>query len=334
MADKKKILVTGEAGFIGSFIADELIKLGHEIYGIDDMSCGFKRNINENCIHRTIDLRNADKVELFMAQVRPEIIYSCASIPREGASAFQPKLITETNYMAFMNLIESAIKYKMSKFIHFSSMSVYGNQAPPFSEDMPRQPCDVYGVNKAACEQSIEILAQVHDFRWTILRPHNVFGRRQQMNLKLRNVVAIFINQIMRGEPVTVFGDGLQVRSFSPIENSLPCYIRCLDEDTDGKIYNIGGTIPMTINEVLELVIKHSGRERPKIEYLPDRPLEVKRAFSTYQKSIDELGYEERVSVEDCIKDMWSWAESLGAQNWMEEDLALVNEKTPKSWLR
>ncbi|MCW3128623.1 MAG: NAD-dependent epimerase/dehydratase family protein [Methanophagales archaeon] len=332
--ESRKILVTGSAGFMGSWIADALVDEGYEVYGIDNFSGGSIENYSGDYQLFTINLAIAKQVEKVIKKVRPECIFHLASCAREGASQFQPLYVTQTNYQAFMNLIEPAIKYGLEKIVAFSSMSVYGNQKPPFTEDMPRMPEDIYGVNKAAIERSIEILADVHEFDYVIYRPHNVFGARQSLTDKFRNVVAIFMNRIMRKEPLYIYGDGEQVRAFSYIEDSLPCYIRCLDDDIKNEIINIGGMHPITINHLADLVCEAMGV--PKIyprEYLPPRPLEVKEAWCSWEKSVKLLGYEEKIGYEEGIRRMAQWAkEKKGPQEWTEEKLALPSEKMPKIW--
>ncbi len=329
----EKILVTGAGGFIGSWIADTLVEKGEEVIGIDDFSGGNRENYRGNYDMFTIDLAVASQVEQVIKREKPEIIFHCASCAREGASAFQPLYVSQTNFQAFMNLIEPAINYGFKKLIFTSSMAVYGNQKSPSSEDMPRQPVDVYGINKTAIEQSIEVLADVHEFDYVIIRPHNVFAERQSLTDKFRNVVAIFMNRIMRKEPLYIYGDGDQIRAFSYIEDSLPCYIRCLDDDIKNEIINIGGMHPITINKLADLVCEAMGvsKDYPR-KYLPDRPREVKRAWCSWQKSVELLGYEEKVGYEEGIKRMAMWAKKKGPQKWTDEKLPLQSDKMPKIW--
>lgn len=331
--ETKKILVTGNAGFIGSWVADALVEKGEEVYGIDDLSGGNTDNYSGDYEMSGINLAKANQVEQVIKSFRPEIIFHLASCAREGASAFQPLYVSQTNFQAFMNLIESAIKYGLEKIIVFSSMAVYGNQKSPFTEDMPRMPEDVYGINKTAMEHTTEVLADVHEFDYVILRPHNVIGSRQSLRDVYRNVVAIFMNRIMRKEPLYIYGDGEQVRAFSYIEDSLPCYIRCLDSDIKNEIINIGGMHPITINHLADLVCEAMGvpKDYPRV-YLPSRPLEVKEAWCSWDKSAKLLGYEEKIGHEEGIRRMAEWAKEKGKQEWTDEKLALQSDKMPKIW--
>lgn len=329
----RKTLVTGSGGFIASWIADALVEKGEEVYGIDDFSGGNRENYSGNYEMFVIDLAVASQVEAVVAKVKPEIIIHCASCAREGASAFQPLYVAQTNYQAFMNLIEPAIKYGLEKLIFTSSMAVYGDQTPPFTEGIPKKPVDIYAINKTAIEESIEVLADVHEFDYVILRPHNMFGKNQSLTDKFRNVVAIFMNRIMRGEPLYIYDDGEQTRAFSYIEDSLPSFIRCLDDGVKNEIINIGGMEPITVNKLADLVCEAMGvpADYPRI-YLPPRPLEVKAAWSSWQKSVDVLGYEEKVGYEEGIRRMATWAKKKGGQEWVDEKLPLQNDKMPTIW--
>ena len=184
-------------------------------------------------------------------------------------------------------------------------MAVYGAQDPPFEESMLRRPVNVYGLNKACMEHLTEILAAIHGFSYTILRPHNVFGERQDLGDRLRNVVAIFMNRILRGEPVYVYGDGEQTRAFSYIGDSLGAFVRAVELDPrhDRQAINVGGKQVVTVNELLRLVSLEFGTS-PEVIHLPDRPLEVKHAYSDWRKSEELLGYRETFGLEEGLRRM------------------------------
>lgn len=327
-----RILVTGSAGLIGSYIADELTKLGHNVIGIDNLSGGYVRNTRNHVFH-ICDLRDKFVTQAIVEMFKPEVVYHCAASAREIGSLFEPLKSTEDNYLSYMNLLNACIKVKFKKMILFSTMATYGAQIPPFNEDMKCEPEDVYAINKTAMELSTKCLSEIHDFKYTIIKPHNVFGPRQAFDL-YRNVFAIWMNRIMRKEKeIYIFGDGEQRRAFSFISFSLPCYIKCLEDFTNGKIYNIGGIKPITLNEAAELTLEAmDAGGKVMIAHLPDRPREVKNAFSTYQKSVDELDYKEDKDLLTCLKEMATWCKSLGAQEWLDEPLELENERTPTVW--
>jgi len=331
--EQEKCIISGSAGFIGSHIADTLSQQGIPTIGVDNLSGGFLRNtIDHLCFFG--DLCDKHTTEKIISQFRPTTLFHFASSAREIGSLFEPQKSLEDNALAYTNILHACIKYKFKKVVLASSMAVYGNQTPPFTEDMEKHPEDVYGFNKSYMEDITKVLSEIHDFKYTIIRPHNVFGIRQSLSDIYRNVFAIWMNRIMHGEKeIYVFGDGEQKRAFSPIEFSLPCYVRCLDSDTDGKIYNIGGINPITLNEAAKLTLKVMGVENQvSIVHLPDRPRETKFAYCSFQRSVDELGYKETRSLEECLRDMASWAISLGPQPWTHDKLELANDKAPEVW--
>lgn len=329
-----RILVTGAAGFIGSWVADSLIKAGHVVFGIDDLSGGSLENYSGKYLINTLNLIDGKAVKDFVRKLKVPIIYHFASCAREGASQFQPKYVTETNMQAFINIIEPAIKFGLKKLIFASSMAVYGKQRPPFNEIMDRAPVDIYGVNKAAIEQTIEILADIYEFKYVIIRPHNVFGERQRLKDKFRNVIAIFMNRIMRNEPLFIYGDGGQRRAFSYIQNSLPCFLRCLDNRVEDEIINLGGEQIMTVNELAEIICEAFGIDFGNYQriYLPSRPKEVRDAWTTSEKSKKLLGYRETVNMQDGIRKMAKWAKRKGPQEWTDEKMPLESPKMPRIW--
>lgn len=338
-----RLLITGGAGFMGSWVCKSLVKKGYnEIYCIDDLSGGSVDNIRECVDNRDTrftfinqDLSNTRKTKEIIEDIKPEVIFHLAANAREGSSFFQPHEIIRRNYYAYINILEPAIKTgKLDKIILFSSMAVYGNQKPPFSEDMPRIPEDVYAINKTAMEMTTEMLADVHNFEYVIIRPHNCFGPYQSLRDKYRNVIGIMMNKIMRNEPIYIYGNGQQQRAFSYIEDSLDCYIEAMKDKVNGQIVNIGGKIPITINKLTELICKamEIDYDTYPIEHLPDRYSEVKVAYTTWEKSAELLGYKEDIGYEEGIRRMAKWARNMGPQEWTSEKLELFNDKAPFWW--
>ncbi len=326
-----KILITGSAGFMGSWIVDELIEKKHQVYGVDDLSGGNMENVHPVCKFTKLDLRDKVKTDKYIAEVKPEILYHLAANARESASFFQPREVTERNLMAYINVLEPCIKFGMKKTILYSSMARYGEQPTPFDETLAPKPVDIYASNKVAMEEITKQLAGAHGFDWTIIVPRNVYGERQSLSDRFRNYLGITMNHIMRDEPVIIYGDGEQTRSFSYISNSLPCYIRCLEE-ANGETINIGGMVPKTINEVAEMILFEFPFYRRRVRHLQDRYGEVKHAWATYEKSIKLLGYDEKVNLEEGIQRMVYWAKKKGPQEWSKDELTLFNEKVPETW--
>lgn len=328
-----KILVTGVAGFIGSHLAEYLANEGHEVYGIDNMSIGIKSNIPKNIKFAEIDMRWSEQMKSLIEEVKPELIYHLACWAHEGLSQFMPRLITENNYNAFMNLIIPAINNGMKRIVVCSSMSVYGAQQPPFTEEMQRKPEDIYAVAKTAMEEATEILSDVHGFDYTIVRPHNVYGPRQMLHDPYRNVVGIFINRILNGKPPIIYGDGEQTRAFSYISDVAPYIAKAgFLDGTKGEIINIGPTTEYTVNVLAKTTLDAFGSSLSPI-HVADRPREVKHAFCTNDKAVKLLGYKTTVSLEDGVKRFVEWAKEQGPQEFKYlEELELTGDKIPETW--
>ena len=342
MVEYKRLLVSGAAGFIGSWLCQDLLKRGHFVIGVDDLSGGFYENVapflqeypHQFLFYQTdVGNRNA-MTEIFLSH-RPQIVVHCASNARESASFFSPCDIIYRNAMIGATLLELGILHKMQRFVFTSSISVYGNGKPPFDERMKRAPVDPYGVSKMATEMMIEQLAKVHGFSYIIIRPHNVFGCQQSLVDPFRNVIAIQMNRLMRKEPLYIYGDGTHTRAFSYIEDSLPCFIRAtLNETLTNEIINLGGKEEITINDMVRAVIDEMigpGAEYPII-YTEPRHGEVPHAFSTWQKSVDLLGYEENIGWKSGVVRMATFAKHKGPQSWRFSPLAIPTDAIPEPW--
>jgi UDP-glucose 4-epimerase len=327
------ILITGVAGFIGSHVQDALLLAGHKvIVGVDNLSGGFKRNINEQTHFCQVDLSDAKALEEVFFNTRPDVVYHLAADATEGRSQFTPMSATRNNLMASVNVFTLAAKYGVKRVIYTSSMSVYGKQQTPFSEDMETKPVDVYGVNKSAAEHILQILAGVHRFEYIIIRPHNVFGERQNIRDAYRNVVGIFMNRVLSGKPPIIYGDGEQIRSFTYIGNILHCFTEALTTPNVNQIYNVGPTEIQTVNHLAKTIIQELGSDLTP-EHVADRPLEVKHAHSTVDKATEKLGYHTIYSFEEGIKRMAKWAKELGPQEMVYlGELEITNDKTPSTW--
>ena len=336
-----KILVTGAAGFMGCDLVDKLVDLDHEVHGVDDLSGGYMENVNSKSIFRQLDLRRRKDTEEYINQIKPELIFHLAADASEGRSQFTPINSTQRNYVAYLNVLIPAIKNGMKKMVLTSSMSVYGAQKSPFSEDMEMKPDDIYAIGKTAMEKSTNILSRVFHFDYVIIRPHNVYGPRQNLSDPYRNVIAIFINCLLNNKNFYIYGDGKQKRAFSYIDDFTPYIIKAaFDNKVNGETFNIGPTEDCTINQVAEVVLKEffEGKKIPenlKPQHLPDRPLEVKEAWCTVDKAKKMLGYKTTVSLEEGIKKMIEWAKKKGPQpfHYLDE-LELSNEDTPSTWVK
>jgi len=325
-----KILVTGGAGFMGSWLVDELMKRGHAVTSVDDLSGGFMRNVGRGCRFVKMDLREAKNVDRVVKG--QDVICHLAAYAAEGQSVFSPAEINDINTTPMNNLLVSAVNHDVKKFLFTSSMAVYGAQKPPFNESMPTVPEDPYGVGKLYCERMLQIFSNVYGFSHVIIRPHNVYGQRQNISDPYRNVLGIWINSIMRGKPPYIYGDGKQTRAFSYIEDITAPMANAVEWDkANGHAINLGSHEAISINDACHVVLKlmDSGMEPV---YLEERPCEVKHAHCTTDKSENLLGYRTNHALEQGLKKMIDWARQVGEQKPSYRIPLEINKRAPRVW--
>ncbi len=338
MAKKSKILVTGSAGFMGSHLYDQLFAMGHEVYGVDDLSGGFMRNVSRPKFFDKIDLRDRKATQEYVNWLKPSIIFHLAADATEGRSQFTPFSALDRNIVAYMNLMVPAIKNGLKKVVLTSSMSVYGKQQTPFHEGLVPQPEDIYGTSKAGMEKITEVFSKVYGFKHVIIRPHNVYGPRQNLSDPYRNVVGIFINCLLHGKNFYIYGDGKQKRAFSYVDDVVPAIVAAaFSEKCEGQIINIGSDEVVFIKDLADIVLEEFfGKNIPphfKPKNLPDRPQEVKYAYCTHVQARKLLNYKNKTNLRKGVRDMIAWARDLGKQQFIYlASLDLDHSKTPKTW--
>ena len=295
----KKILVTGVAGLLGSRLADWIIKnTDYKVIGVDDLSGGYIENVPEEVELYKFDLKELDRVKDLFKAHRPEIVYHFAAYAAEGLSPFIRKFNYENNLISSTNLITCSIEYDIKRFVFASSMSVYGNKyKPPFHEDLQQCPIDPYGIAKFGVEQDLKIAYEQHGLPYTIVRPHNFYGQNQNIWDKYRNVLGIWMYQIINDMQPTIFGDGEQKRAFSYVDDSLvPFWNASQRDECIGEIINLGGIKEYTINEACDILLKVTGTPLTK-NYLEARH-EAKHAWSTWEKSVKLLDFDHKIDLE------------------------------------
>jgi UDP-glucose 4-epimerase len=332
---KKRILITGCAGFIGSHLAENLASDGYKVWGIDNLSLGKLENIPSNITFIKCDLTNPKTTKAAIEKIKPTLIYHLAAWAHEGLSQFMPRLICENNFNAFLNLIVPAVKNGMKRIVVVSSFSVYGKQKAPFDETMDTKPEDVYAIAKSAMEKTTEVLSDIHGFDYTIIRPHNVYGPKQNLSDPYRNVVGIFINRLMKGLPPIIYGDGKQTRSLTYIDDLTPYLAKSgLTNKTKGEIINIGPYNPVSITKLATIVLKTLNSNLKPI-YFPKRPRDVKNAYCQNLKAERLLGYQTKTNLENGIRKTVEWAKKIGPVKFKYlDELELTGNKLPKTWAK
>ena len=300
------ILITGNADLLGSRLADWLTENSdHIIIGIDDLSGGYIENVNKDVRFYKRNL-NEDLSDIF-EEHKPDVVYHYAAYAAEGLSPFIRRYNYTNNLLASANLINNSIEHNVNRFIFASSMSVYGEKhSPPFDENMEQAPIDPYGVAKFSVEQDLAIAFAQHSLNYTIIRPHNFYGRNQNIWDKYRNVLGIWMYQIIN-DMQTIFGDGKQTRAFSYVDDSIaPFWNASQNDKCIDQIINLGGIESCSILDACEMLIEISGTNlTPK--FLEQRH-EVKHAFSTWEKSVDLLDFKHETDLKTGLKKMWDWA--------------------------
>jgi UDP-glucose 4-epimerase len=304
-----KIFVTGCAGLLGANYTRHLLANGHEVIGIDDLSGGYKAFVTkgEKFSFVKLNLERRKKIVELFEEHKPEVLVHFAAYAAEGLSPFIRNFNYRNNLICSANLINECIKHD-TKFIFTSSMAVYGEQEPPFTEDKRPQPIDPYGIAKYAVECDLKLAHEQFGLRYNIVRPHNVLGIYQNIWDKYRNVIGIFIRKTLNGQPILVYGDGEQTRAFSDIKYYMEPFDRLLTE-YDGEIFNIGADKHFTLNEVADAVQKVGkkyGYEVP-IEHGEPRH-EVKHAYCDHTKAKSMLQFSDGTNLEELIESMFVWA--------------------------
>lgn len=306
-----KILITGNAGLLGSQLANWIIENHPEstILGIDDFSGGYIENVNSKVqqFYSNILYPNGlDNLNYIFRQHKFDYVFHFAAYAAECLSPFIRKYNYENNLIGTTNIVNNCIKHGVKRLIFTSSLAVYGKDGEMDETDTPN-PKDPYGVAKLACEQDIRIAGEQHGLDWCVLRPHNIYGPNQNIWDKYRNLMGIFMYQKLNNLPLTIYGDGKQTRQFSYIEDILsPLWQSAINPRASKQIINLGGTKEYSVNDVAQSLIEIFGPT--EIKYLESRH-EVKHALTTWQKSVDILGYKDITPLGLGLHKMWKWAQ-------------------------
>ncbi len=321
MIEAKTVLITGVAGLLGARLADWILENQPDVHviGIDDMSGGFASNVDNEVTLYDVDC--TEDIEFIFRAHEPDVVYHFAAYAAECLSPFIRRFNYKNNLEATANVVNNCIKYDVQRLVFTSSMAVYGSGAPPFNETDSPYPVDPYGIAKYACELDIRVAGRQHELDWCILRPHNVYGRKQNIWDPYRNFIGICMYKVLVGDPITVYGDGMQQRAFSYIDDSLePMWKAGVDPRASKQVINLGGIQEHTILEAAETVVtvandlkergwwttKKPWIQTPQIIHLPPRD-EVRLAYSTTAKSVELLDFKHTTDLEDGIHDMWLW---------------------------
>jgi len=329
-----KIYITGIAGFLGSHLAKRLKKLGHEIGGNDNLILGDIENLPEDIKFDNTDCNNYE--EMVKNLKGYEIVYHCAATAHEGLSVFSPNFITKNIFQASISVITASIVNNIKKFVFCSSMARYGNQKTPFTEEMKPKPEDPYGIAKVAVEDTLKLLSEVHCMDYNIAVPHNIVGPNQKYDDPFRNVMSIFINRNLQSKPSIIYGDGLQKRCFSYIDDVIYCLEKlALDKSINKEIINIGpDEETTTVLELSKMIANETGFNGDPI-FVKDRPKEVKEASCSANKARKILKYKTNTSLKESIRLTCEFIKKRGTKEFNYNlPVEIESEITPETWIK
>ena len=310
------VLITGVAGLLGSRLADWILENDPDVtvIGIDNFSGGYVENINSGVKFYKLDLTRDSISDLFQKH-DIDYVFHFAAYAAEGLSPFIRGFNYDNNLKSTARILNQCIKHDVKRLIFTSSMAVYGHgEDQAFDEKQTPCPIDPYGVAKYACEMDIKIAGEQHGLDWCIIRPHNVYGAKQNIWDKYRNVLGIWMYQHLNGKPMTVFGLGNQTRAFSYIDDSLrPLWNAAIEPRASKQIINLGGIHSVSILEANNILKNVIGCTENTVFF--EKRHEVMHAISTYQKSIDILGFKHETDLEDGLMKMWEWAKVQPMRN-------------------
>ena len=324
-------LVTGGAGFMGSHVSEHLLKAGHDVVVLDDLSGGFLDNVPLAADFVEGSVLDHELLYHLFEKYNFTHVYHLAAYAAEGLSHFIKRFNYQNNLIGSVNLINEAVNHNVKCFVFTSSIAVYGAGQSPLAEDMIPVPEDSYGIAKLAVEQELRVSHEMFGLEYVIFRPHNVYGEKQNIGDRYRNVVGIFMNQLLKGEPMTIFGDGTQQRAFTHINDVAPLIAESANiAAARNETFNVGADVPYTVNDLAKFVAEAMGKEC-RINYLDPRK-EVKVAFSDHSKAERVFGTGKKVTLPDGVRSMAEWVEQHGARESNVFENIEIGKNLPRSW--
>lgn len=324
-------LVTGGAGFIGSHVVKHCLAMGHEVVVLDDLSGGFEDHIPAGAKFIQGSVTDAALVEQLFKTYHFDYVYHLAAYAAEGLSHFIRSFNYNTNLLGSIHLINESVKHKVQCFVFTSSIAVYGHGQLPMTEELTPVPEDPYGISKYAVELDLRSAHEMFGLNYIVFRPHNVYGENQNIGDKYRNVIGIFMNQIMQGQSLTIFGDGTQTRAFSYIDDvAVPIARSVSIQEAYNQVFNIGADQPYSVNELVQ-VVATCFQVSPAVKYLSARN-EVMHAYSDHSKAKRVFGFSSGLGLQEGISRMANWAKKAGSRQSKEFGHIEIAEKLPDGW--
>lgn len=291
-----KILVTGGAGFIASHVVDQLIAAGHQVAVVDDLSTGRRSNLNPQAAFYELDIRSPEMRRVFEIE-RPEVVDHHAAQMDVRRSVADPVFDADVNILAPIRLAQLCLEFGVRKFIHISSGgAVYGEpEYLPCDENHPIRPLCPYGASKYTFELYLALFKTLHGLDYSVLRYPNVYGPRQDPHGEA-GVVAIFTGQMLRGEPVTINGDGEQVRDFVHVTDCARANLLLLEDKGSGRVYNLGSGQGTSVNQIFGHLQAVTAYPHPA-RHAPPKAGETSRIYLDASRARRELGWQPTIPL-------------------------------------
>ncbi len=325
------VLVTGGAGFLGSHVAEDLVHSGFDVLVLDDVSGGFTENIPLEARFFQASILDVDFLDTLFSDYSIRFVYHLAAYAAEGLSHFIKRFNYQNNLVGSVNLINNCVNHSVECLVFTSSIAVYGSGQLPMTEDMTPQPEDSYGIAKWAVEQELHISRHMFGLNSIIFRPHNVYGERQNIGDAYRNVVGIFMNQIMQGKPMTIYGDGTQSRAFTYVGDVAPVIAGApLHKEALGETFNLGSDTPYNINQLAKKVAEAMGVPSD-IRHLPVRK-EVLHAYSKHEKARRFFNCPPETPLDTGLRKMADWVKKTGVRKSAEFSRIEIEKELPQVW--
>jgi UDP-glucose 4-epimerase len=310
-----RVLVTGGAGFIGSHMVDRLLANRHEVVVIDNLATGLRENVPATARFVLGDVSQIDDVERTFAGGLDAVFHIAGQVSLIR-SYTNPTIDLRTNVMGTLNVLTTCVAHRVPRLVYASSMTVYGNDVPlPTPEDSPCEPASFYGITKYAGERYVHVMAARRDldfpFQITAFRMYNVYGPRQALDNPYQGVLGIFLGNLLRKEPITIFGDGEQSRDFIYIRDIVDAWVGALENPASyGKSINLGSGKRLSINYVADAVLSAFERTRRdhRVNYAPGRSGEQRHVEADNARARQLLGWQPRVSFEAGLAETLQWS--------------------------
>ena len=324
-------LVTGGAGFIGSHVVDSLLSMGHGVVALDDLSGGTRDNVWSDATFLEGDVCDSTLVDDLFERHRFDVVFHLGAYAAEGLSHFIRRFNYTNNLVGSATILNASVNTGVRRLVFTSSIAVYGAGQLPMTEAMAPAPEDPYGIAKYAVELDLRAAFHLFGLEYVIFRPHNVYGERQNIGDPYRNVVGIFMNRILQGQPLPVFGDGRQTRAFSYIGDIAPVIARAGFEDgAQNEVFNIGADQPTSVLD-LAAEVSRALDVACQLEFHPARQ-EVVHAFSSHEKVRRVFGEAPGTPLRDGLARMAQWARAAGIQRSKAFDSIEVSCNLPEAW--